>query len=401
MAALAPNAVVGRSPKEPMRIQGAAAVAGERARSPSSSRGARASGDRATSKASARASTPLDPSATRPVSGTAGDQTCATRDFSATRRHHRSERREPEAQVGVRHSDVTQSRSQPAVVGGKLFMASQCGRCLRARSEDRLHLLDVQGSSRAFARRSPWDPSVQRRRRLCDLLRRRRGARVRRRRRDGQGALGAQGRRSSAARATGSPTLHDGRLYVVLSGVSKKPAASMPDYECCTFRGSLTALDATSGASSGRPTRSTSRSDAARARAASRSGDRPARRSGAHRRSTRSAASSMRRPATPTPTRRRTRATRSSRSTSRPASIRWVNQIMPDVWILGCSGATARGRRPNDGERQSELPRGRRTRLRFLGVARARHAGEWPRRTDSSTQKSGVGYCSTRSGAAA
>jgi polyvinyl alcohol dehydrogenase (cytochrome) len=50
-----------------------------------------------------------------------------------------------------------------------------------------------------------------------------------------------------AARATGAPTLHAGRLYVVTSGVSEETAASMPDYECCTFRGSLTALDATTG----------------------------------------------------------------------------------------------------------------------------------------------------------
>ena len=51
----------------------------------------------------------------------------------------------------------------------------------------------------------------------------------------------------SAARSTGSPTLFDGRLYVVTSGVSEETAAAMPDYECCTFRGSLTALDAETG----------------------------------------------------------------------------------------------------------------------------------------------------------
>ncbi len=50
-----------------------------------------------------------------------------------------------------------------------------------------------------------------------------------------------------AARGTGSPTLHDGVLYVPVSGVSEETAASSPDYECCTFRGSLTALDAASG----------------------------------------------------------------------------------------------------------------------------------------------------------
>jgi polyvinyl alcohol dehydrogenase (cytochrome) len=50
-----------------------------------------------------------------------------------------------------------------------------------------------------------------------------------------------------AARSTGSPTLHGGRLYVPVSGVSEETAASMPGYECCTFRGSLTSLDAATG----------------------------------------------------------------------------------------------------------------------------------------------------------
>jgi polyvinyl alcohol dehydrogenase (cytochrome) len=48
------------------------------------------------------------------------------------------------------------------------------------------------------------------------------------------------------ARATGSPTFHDGRLYVgVASG--EEGAGAPPDYECCRFRGSLVALDAATG----------------------------------------------------------------------------------------------------------------------------------------------------------
>jgi polyvinyl alcohol dehydrogenase (cytochrome) len=49
------------------------------------------------------------------------------------------------------------------------------------------------------------------------------------------------------ARITGSPTLHDGRLYVPVSSL-EETAASQPGYECCTFRGSLNALDAKTGA---------------------------------------------------------------------------------------------------------------------------------------------------------
>jgi polyvinyl alcohol dehydrogenase (cytochrome) len=48
------------------------------------------------------------------------------------------------------------------------------------------------------------------------------------------------------ARVTASPTFHDGRLYVgVASG--EETAGAVADYECCTFRGSLVALNAATG----------------------------------------------------------------------------------------------------------------------------------------------------------
>jgi polyvinyl alcohol dehydrogenase (cytochrome) len=49
------------------------------------------------------------------------------------------------------------------------------------------------------------------------------------------------------ARITGSPTLHDGRLYVPTSSYEESQGAD-PLYACCTFRGSVTALDAATGA---------------------------------------------------------------------------------------------------------------------------------------------------------
>jgi polyvinyl alcohol dehydrogenase (cytochrome) len=48
------------------------------------------------------------------------------------------------------------------------------------------------------------------------------------------------------ARVTGSVTLHDGKLFVPVSSVEEVPGAQ-PNYECCTFRGSVVALDAASG----------------------------------------------------------------------------------------------------------------------------------------------------------
>ena len=48
-------------------------------------------------------------------------------------------------------------------------------------------------------------------------------------------------------RITGSPTLFEGRLYVPVASLEESMAAN-PEYECCTFRGSLAALDAATGA---------------------------------------------------------------------------------------------------------------------------------------------------------
>jgi polyvinyl alcohol dehydrogenase (cytochrome) len=49
-----------------------------------------------------------------------------------------------------------------------------------------------------------------------------------------------------SARLTGSPILHDGRLYVPVSS-SEEGSGSLTDYECCRFRGSVVALDAATG----------------------------------------------------------------------------------------------------------------------------------------------------------
>jgi polyvinyl alcohol dehydrogenase (cytochrome) len=46
---------------------------------------------------------------------------------------------------------------------------------------------------------------------------------------------------------TGSPKREGGRLYVPVSGRDESMAATDPAYECCTFRGSIVALDAATG----------------------------------------------------------------------------------------------------------------------------------------------------------
>ena len=46
---------------------------------------------------------------------------------------------------------------------------------------------------------------------------------------------------------TGSPKLEAGRLYVPVSGRDESMATPNPAYECCTFRGSVVAMDAANG----------------------------------------------------------------------------------------------------------------------------------------------------------
>jgi polyvinyl alcohol dehydrogenase (cytochrome) len=48
-------------------------------------------------------------------------------------------------------------------------------------------------------------------------------------------------------RLTGTPTLYQGRLYVPAASLEESHGG-VPSYECCTFRGSLSALDAQTGA---------------------------------------------------------------------------------------------------------------------------------------------------------
>ncbi len=49
------------------------------------------------------------------------------------------------------------------------------------------------------------------------------------------------------AQSTGAPTLYAGRLYVPTSGVGEEGRGGQAGYACCTFRGSVTALDASTG----------------------------------------------------------------------------------------------------------------------------------------------------------
>ncbi len=235
--------------------------------------------------------------------------------------------------------DATQSRSQPAVVGGRLFMASQSGAvfALDPKSGCTYWTFQAKAGVRTAISVGPVGPpgaptgyaiyfaDAQARAYAVDAA----GGRVLWERKIDD---------HPAARATGAPTLFQGRLYVPLSGVSEESAASMPDYECCKFRGSLTALDATTG----EVVWKTYTVGVPRRRGTSSSGKPLWGPAGA--------------PIWSAPTIDAKRgliyaATGNAYADPAPKTtdaivafdlktgkIRWVNQILPDVWILGCGG---------------------------------------------------------------
>lgn len=142
---------------------------------------------------------------------------------------------------------ATQSRAQPAVVGGRLFMGSTSSAiyALDAKSGCTYWVFEAQAGVRTAISVGPVTLAGEPHYAIYFADAEARAYAV-----DAQSGRLIWSRKVDdhpAARATGAPVLHDGRLYVPTSGVSEETAASMPNYECCTFRGSVTALDATTG----------------------------------------------------------------------------------------------------------------------------------------------------------
>ena len=143
---------------------------------------------------------------------------------------------------GLRDSDSV--RGQPAVAGGRVFLGARNGRvyALEAKSGCTVWEFSARSEVRTAVTLAPV------------------GA-------DGRAALifgdtkahlyaldaetGRQLWRTKldehrAATLTGSPTVYEGRVYVAMSSYEEF-TAMFPKYSCCTFRGSVSAVDAVSG----------------------------------------------------------------------------------------------------------------------------------------------------------
>jgi polyvinyl alcohol dehydrogenase (cytochrome) len=243
-------------------------------------------------------------------------------------------------------ANATQARSQPAIVGGHLYVASQSGTiyAVDAKTGCTYWTFKAQSGVRTAISVGPQAPrpvqGVFKQGDLTGVAVYFSDAQARAYALDaatGQQIWATKVDDHPAARATGSPTLYDGILYVPLSGVSEETAASMPDYECCKFRGSLTALRGTTGAVVWK----TYTVDVPKPRGKSSTGKQLWGPAGA--------------PIWSAPTidaKRKLIYAATGNAYADPApktsdaivafdiatgKIRWVNQITPDTWILGCA----------------------------------------------------------------
>jgi polyvinyl alcohol dehydrogenase (cytochrome) len=141
--------------------------------------------------------------------------------------------------------DATSAWSQPTVAGGRLFVGSQNGTVysLDAKSGCVLWTFTARSGVRTALTFGPHSDAARYAVYFGDT-----GSNVY--------ALDASTGRElwsramdthPLARITGSVTLYQGRLFVPVSSI-EETAAGQQGYQCCTFRGSLNALDARTGA---------------------------------------------------------------------------------------------------------------------------------------------------------
>jgi polyvinyl alcohol dehydrogenase (cytochrome) len=134
--------------------------------------------------------------------------------------------------------DATSAWSQPTVAGGRLFVGSQNGTvyALDAKTGCVYWTFTAKGGVRTamtVGRGTVFFGDTGANVYALDVE-------------NGKAIWSRQVDEHPYARVTGTPTLHEDRLYVPISSL-EETAASQAGYECCTFRGSLMALDVQTG----------------------------------------------------------------------------------------------------------------------------------------------------------
>ena len=144
---------------------------------------------------------------------------------------------------------VSSARGQPAVFGERMFVGSENGGvfALNARTGCTYWRFQAQAGVRTAITVAPYrtaDGQTRRALYFADVTARAYAV-------DAETGEGIWNRRVDDhpyAKSTGSPAVHDGRVYVVTTGVGEEGQGGGAHYPCCTFRGSVTSLDANTGA---------------------------------------------------------------------------------------------------------------------------------------------------------
>lgn len=145
--------------------------------------------------------------------------------------------------------DVTSARSQPALVGNRLFVGSDAGdvHALDPRTGCAYWSYQAQATVRTALVVAPyrqasgaagWAVYFGDLRANAYALDATTGREIWIRKADDH----------PLAAITGAPVVHAGRVFVPVQGLNEEVQGGRPQYECCTFRGSVLALDADTGA---------------------------------------------------------------------------------------------------------------------------------------------------------
>jgi polyvinyl alcohol dehydrogenase (cytochrome) len=148
------------------------------------------------------------------------------------------------------YAGVASARTQPAYVGGRLFVASENGDVLALdpKTGCTIWTFRAQTGVRTALTVGPYTDSTGKNGSAVYFGDSRANA---------YGVDAQSGRQiwtrkideHRVAGITGALTVSQGRVFVPLQGVGEETMGGMtPGYECCTFRGSLSALDASTGA---------------------------------------------------------------------------------------------------------------------------------------------------------
>ncbi|MCB2048263.1 MAG: PQQ-binding-like beta-propeller repeat protein [Novosphingobium sp.] len=144
-------------------------------------------------------------------------------------------------------ADSNRARSQPSLAAGAIFMGSHNGHILALDRETGCERwrYEAKAEVRTAVVIEPWQRGDSKADPLAffgDLA----GNVYAVRAFTGEPVWTVRGDTHNVAIITGTPALYDGTLFVPISSMEENSAAD-PNYPCCTFRGSVVALDARTG----------------------------------------------------------------------------------------------------------------------------------------------------------